>query len=404
LFRDLGDDQINPDWNPEWYAEGVHGDSHERSQAQGVGFATGDPRYCDAYGDWADRPSTPFLGGVSVRRAPGTKVRAMMDQSYRFEAPDAEIIAWAADLSAARTAADALDDELRSRFGPEGSLAVGAPELGMLERNEWATGEGARASVERTTDDGLTQSGYAELQLHPNGMAEVFVAFPVAADATEEDANGAAALDALLWGYCDPLAPSPVNCATAPRPKPAPEAVEPPPVPSRPAPTPPSQDRSKSKTQRWQEQLLAAVRPFRDCALWTKRQEDRWVGKPNAYTYGARAAVQCGTPDTIRPTRGIRQLALFRFKDRDSLDRYWAFKLDKIGKPLRTTPAACSGGKQGIRTWSGSGGRGTIVCYLADGRAKLRWTNERNSTYGIVDATHKDIKKLSDWWLGANVW
>ena len=75
------------------------------------------------------------------------------------------------------------------------------------------------------------------------------------------------------------------------------------------------------------------------------------MGKPNAYTYGARAAVQCGTPDTIRPTRGIRQLALFRFDDRGSLESYWVFKLDKIGKPLRTTTAACSGGKQGIQNY-----------------------------------------------------
>ena len=379
--------------------------SHERSQAQGVGFATGDPRYCDAYGDWADRPSTPFLDEVSVRRAPGTKVRFMADDSYRFEAPDAEITAWPAAVPAAVPAATALGDEVRQRFGKEGEVRLGTAEPGMLASNEWATGDGARATVELTSADETPRIGTAELQLHPDGIAEVFVSFPATAADKQAGTAGSEALDALLWGYCDPRAVAPVNCAIAPKPAPVPEVVEPPSAPSVPAPKPETKEPSRQKVQRWQDQLLNAVEPFRDCGRWTKRDEDTWVGKPNAYSHGAKAAVQCGTPSKdIRPTNGVRQLALFRFKDRASLDDYWDFKLKKIDKPLKRKDSACTGGKQGLRTWSGDGGQGTIACYLVDGRAKLRWTNERNNTYGIVDATHRDIGRLANWWLSATAW
>jgi hypothetical protein len=148
---------------------------------------------------------------------------------------------------------------------------------------------------------------------------------------------------------------------------------------------------------------MTTVRNYRDCTRWTKRLETKWNGTPNAYTKGAVAAVACGTPDTIRPTPGVRQLALFRFRDVESLRGYWSFKLAKIGKPLRQTSDACTGGKQGLRSWRGAAGSGTIACYLDAGRAKLRWTNEHNNTYGVVDATHKNIRRLADWWRSADI-
>jgi len=82
VFYDIGDDRLDPSWNPEWFDAGVHGNSFERSQAQGVGYASGNPEYCQAYEDWADRPATSLGAGVSLRRPPGTSVRVIPDDMH----------------------------------------------------------------------------------------------------------------------------------------------------------------------------------------------------------------------------------------------------------------------------------------------------------------------------------
>ena len=46
---------------------------------------------------------------------------------------------------------------------------------------------------------------------------------------------------------------------------------------------------------------------------------------------------------------------------------------------------------------------GTIARSKDARRAKLRWTNERSNTFGVVDATRKDIRRLANWWRTAGI-
>jgi hypothetical protein len=55
---------------------------------------------------------------------------------------------------------------------------------------------------------------------------------------------------------------------------------------------------------------------------------------------------------------------------------------------------ACVDGAPGQGRW----GSGSIVCYVEDGIAKIRWTDERSGLYGIVDATDRNLAALHAWW------
>ena len=42
---------------------------------------------------------------------------------------------------------------------------------------------------------------------------------------------------------------------------------------------------------------------------------------------------------------------------------------------------------------------GQIACYVEGGRAKIKWTDERSTTYGLIDTTSRDLEALYSWWL-----
>ena len=234
------------------------------------------------------------------------------------------------------------------------------------------------------------------MQVHPDGSAEVFVSFPLHGQDTQSQLESSTALDALLWGYCDPQARFPVNCPVRPVSSQSPPQVT---APRQTAP-PSSRDTadkppsvSKSQARRWQQQLMTDAAGF-GCSPWTRKEERTWTPRDNAYDFGAAAAIQCDAPAS-----GLKQLAMFRFPNHASLEAYWDHKLSIINKRLRPNDEACFAGKQGITGWTSRSGasRGLVACYV-DGVAKIRWYNLRNNTYGILDANHKSVLGLVGWW------
>ncbi len=95
--------------------------------------------------------------------------------------------------------------------------------------------------------------------------------------------------------------------------------------------------------------------------------------------------------------RSIDYVALFRFADREDLDSYWQWRtLDAWPvAPMRATP--CADGRPGLDAWQ----RGEYLCYVSEaGNALLRWTDERNATYGVMNsvAGSKDLQRLYRQW------
>jgi hypothetical protein len=132
------------------------------------------------------------------------------------------------------------------------------------------------------------------------------------------------------------------------------------------------------------EDLMAGA-PVDDCRAFTEQ------GHNDPFSYGALAAIHCESP-----TRGLRQLAFFRFPDDDSMAEYWAWRVDQVEPPPASRDGACADGRRGRARWD----HGDLVCYVARGskEAKLRWTDERSDTYGVIDSTDRDVGNLFEAW------
>ena len=132
------------------------------------------------------------------------------------------------------------------------------------------------------------------------------------------------------------------------------------------------------------EDLLASV-PEGDCTPFTEQ------GDNDPFSYGARAAIQCP-----KPARGIQQLALFRFPDIESMTEYWDWRVGQIEPAPAWRDGACADGRRGESAWE----HGELVCYVSGSprQAKLRWIDERTDTYGVLDASDRNIARLHAAW------
>jgi hypothetical protein len=383
LFHSIGDDKLAPGEVRDWFDPRVHGDSQERTQAQGIGFATGDVEYCLDYALWADRPPIEIVDGVTIRQPPGTAVTTRRDE-WVFDTLGATITVRIASQGTVASPEDALERELRA-MAPSATTTLGPSTQSLLETRAWARGEGVRAPFDRLFEDRSAERGVAEILLDPRGVMQVFVAVE-AEDESPANANRASeALDALLWGYCDPTAPLPIPCpsrqvtASPPRaaPLPTPEVAPPEEAPTRP-----------KVRRRDLERLLLDRMSFGSCRPWRQQGQDQ-----DPFSFGARAAVQCDDP-----AFGIKQTAMFIFPDGQSMDQYWRWRVNRIEPEPPRRRGACSSGDRGIRRWS----HGELVCYVdranSPRRAKIRWTDERTNTYGILDGESRSIAELYDWW------
>lgn len=107
---------------------------------------------------------------------------------------------------------------------------------------------------------------------------------------------------------------------------------------------------------------------------------------------GTRAAIQCDAP--ADSSDGVKQIALYTFGNDQQQGRYWRWKINTLAPPLDSTTDACGEGLRGIDDWD----FGEVACYVQDGTAKIRWTDDRTDTYGLADARHGNLKRLFAWW------
>jgi hypothetical protein len=123
----------------------------------------------------------------------------------------------------------------------------------------------------------------------------------------------------------------------------------------------------------------------------------RFRGRDNydPFEYDAQAAITCG-----EPARGITELALFSFPDDESLANYFQYRVANVGE-LLAWDGACVNGASGVREWE----HGSVACWIASTgskAARIRWTDERNRTYGVLDGSDMNLARLFRWWT-ANI-
>ena len=125
--------------------------------------------------------------------------------------------------------------------------------------------------------------------------------------------------------------------------------------------------------------------------MWDCRRF-RGSGNYNPFEYEAQAAIICD-----QPAQGIKELALFQFPDQGSLASYFDYRIENVDEWLPNWDGACVDGARGVREWE----HGAIACWIASTgtkTARLRWTDERDLTYGVLDGSNKSVARLFRWW------
>lgn len=95
-----------------------------------------------------------------------------------------------------------------------------------------------------------------------------------------------------------------------------------------------------------------------------------------------------------RPAQRVSQMALYSFPSPGHLATFWPLRLADIDALPPEADDACTDGKPGVGTWAS----GDIVCYVEDGRAKIRWTDRRSGLYALIDANDRNLRNLHSWW------
>ena len=392
-----GDDGPGAAAESGWLDPGIHGTIPQRRQALGLGYSTGDPADCEAYGLWSARPPVYLRGPGSeetfpeLTLPPGAYDAVRVDGVRVIPSPEADVFVWLLKLPAGSSPIESLQRETAAALEPASVELIDATE-GWLDAPLWADGQGARAFLTRTTDDGQTDPGAAAVQIGDDGDAELFIAF-AAEGATDPAIAAHHAIDALSWGYCDRWARSRDNCtlidpdevpprplpASTPEPLPAGEGAQPLP---RATPRPPSRAEARRE--------LKALVPQLACRGYDGSAVDG--GDPLAA--GAIAAVRC---DKLgREVGGTSEaLTLYRFPDRSAANDYWRGLVEAGDTSTRPEAGTCRDGELDSGTWE----HGLFSCDVTrDGRAFFTWTDERHDVYGVLEARSRDVRALTRAW------
>jgi serine/threonine-protein kinase len=149
--------------------------------------------------------------------------------------------------------------------------------------------------------------------------------------------------------------------------------------------------------------LLARLQGLDNCVRWG---DDGWetlddqaillwreeAGRPLA-------AVRCEYPDGPR----LFQLNLYTMPGPRWATGYLKVRTDGLGLPRLARDVPCDPGVVGIGNWE----HGQFACFFEILRAyprkgpvaKIRWTDRRNDTYGVLDALDDDMRSLHQRWL-----
>lgn len=357
-----------------WFDTGSHGGRIERRQATGVGYDSDDVRACHAYATGVPPPIIALESPFSLHLPVGAGVRQAEPDVWLVSLPGAEVeVAIEAPLDPLLPV-EALRGYLLSRFGPDlGSEVVSG---GFPDDPAWSAGSGASLTFALPATDGaVATSGLAAIGTR-DGRADIIV---VILPTGPMPADPMSVLRAVSWGFCDPAAADPSGCEPALSAAPG----------ATPEPTPantPDVDEARRR-RRQAEQALIAGAPFSFAD--TCRRYRGSSGAADPFVAGATAAISCEVG-----ARHVAEYAVYQFLQSTSRDRYYFGRAYLTG--LREGRGSCADGR-GEQPWA----HGRVACWVsptAPQLAHVRWTDDRTTTYGVLDGTDVDIDALYRWW------
>ena len=172
-------------------------------------------------------------------------------------------------------------------------------------------------------------------------------------------------------------------------------------------------DKWRPSAYLWDPDAVPSAKPDVPDAKAIRRELREWVSPQlrcqpyersevdnDPFAFGALEALIC------RPRRpadhpGVDYLTVFRFRDARSMEEYWRYR-QALNPKMEWRRKACADGAKGY----GIGPGPEYFCYRSksSGRALIRWKDEGTNTYGVLDATDRDLRGLWDAWqeLGPN--
>ena len=113
----------------------------------------------------------------------------------------------------------------------------------------------------------------------------------------------------------------------------------------------------------------------------------RIIGKEATQVEGSLGSIDCLVESSL-----VIDVGYFRFPSVSELDGWWDKRLP--GLPVQAGSGGCLDGTPGETRTS----RGRIACYVTDGEARIRWTDEDLLVYGALNSGTTDLARLFAWW------
>jgi hypothetical protein len=113
----------------------------------------------------------------------------------------------------------------------------------------------------------------------------------------------------------------------------------------------------------------------------------RIVGMEATEVEGSLGAIDCLFDSGL-----IIDVGYFKFDSASPLEAWWDRRLP--GLPVTAGSGGCLDGTRGETATP----RGRIACYVIDGEARIRWTDEDRLVYGALNGRTTDLGRLFKWW------
>jgi hypothetical protein len=113
----------------------------------------------------------------------------------------------------------------------------------------------------------------------------------------------------------------------------------------------------------------------------------RIVGREATEVVGSIGSIDCLVESSL-----VIDVGYFRFPTGPGLDAWWDRRLP--GLPVQAGSGGCFDGTRGETRTS----RGRIACYVTEGEARIRWTDEDRLVYGALNGRTTDLALLFEWW------
>jgi hypothetical protein len=89
----------------------------------------------------------------------------------------------------------------------------------------------------------------------------------------------------------------------------------------------------------------------------------------------------------------VDQLAVQQYEDTDALRSAWRTASEAASENAQADEV-CSNETPGTSKW----GFGNVICETVDGVARVRWTDSRTDTMGVVESSGTNVEALYEWW------